>query len=289
MVRALKGLEGVLSMTVVHPIWQSTQPDGSGDDHRGWVFAKSRTRGGGVSNSDGLGGPFPNCYEGNQPDPIHGAASMRELYEKSGNADGNYKVPILWDKQTGTIVSKESWQIMRILNVAFNEFAKNPGLDLYPEGDRSKIDAVCDWMYPTLNNGVYRCGFAMTQKAYDDSLDDLAVAFDQVEGHLRKHRYLCGPALTEADLRLFVTLIRFDEVYSIYFKCNVRSVADSPTLLGYCQDLYQMVGIRETIDMQQIKAHYYCSHPDLNRYSIIPRGRGFLKLLEEHHNRSDLP
>ena len=144
MVRALKGLEGVLSMTVVHPIWQSTQPDGSGDDHRGWVFAKSRTRGGGVSNSDGLGGPFPNCYEGNQPDPIHGAASIRELYEKSGNADGNYKVPILWDKQTGTIVSKESWQIMRILNVAFNEFAKNPGLDLYPEGDRSKIDAVCD-------------------------------------------------------------------------------------------------------------------------------------------------
>mmetsp|Transcript_12932 Transcript_12932/g.26743 ORF Transcript_12932/g.26743 Transcript_12932/m.26743 type:complete len:517 (+) Transcript_12932:113-1663(+) len=285
MVRALKGLQNVVSMTVVHPIWQRTAPSSPTDRHCGWVFAdpESDTP---LTNADGVGGPFPAAYAKNSPDPVLGAFSMRDIYEQAGDADGKYTVPVLYDISTGTIVSKESWQIMRMLNACFNEFAENPSLDLYPPAERNRIDEVADWMYPAFSNGVYRCGFAMTQKAYDESIDSLVNAFDRIESILKTQRYICGPNMTEADVRLFVTLLRFDEIYALYFKCNARSVSSSSVLLDYCRDVYQMDGIKETIDMEQCMAHYYCSHTELNKYSIIPRGVGFVKKLEEPHDRA---
>lgn len=150
------------------------------------------------------------------------------------------------------------------------------------------IDDVNAWIYPTINNGVYRCGFATSQKAYDQAITDLTDAFDRVDHVLQRQRYIAGHVMTEADIRLFVTLLRFDEVYTVYFKTNTRSVAHSPSLLHYCREIYQMPGVKETIDMEQIKAHYYASHVELNAYSIIPRGSGFIQLLEEPHNRNSL-
>jgi len=284
-VRALKGLEDVVSTTVVHPIWQRTRPDIEDDTHSGWVFGSDGNM---LTNSEGLGGPFPPSFDGNEPDPIFNARSIRELYDKVGDTDGKYTVPILWDKKLNTIVSNESSEIIRMLNSEFNEFSKQPELDVYPEDMRKDIDAINDWVYPSINNGVYRCGFATSQAAYDKAIDELTEAFDLVETILEKQRYIAGDALTEADVRLFVTLLRFDEVYVVYFKTNTRSVADSPAILNYCRDIYQQVGVKETCNMEQIKAHYYCSHPSLNKYSIIPRGNNFVKLLEEPHDRETL-
>ena len=175
-----------------------------------------------------------------------------------------------------------------MLNSEFNSFAKNPDLDIRPDSLIESIDAVNDWVYPRLNNGVYRCGFAQSQAAYDKAITELTDAFDKVEETLQKQRFIAGDAFTEADIRLFVTLLRFDEVYVVYFKTNTRSVANSPAILNYCREIYQMPGVKETIDMEQIKAHYYCSHPMLNKYSIIPRGPGFVDLLEQPHNRGEL-
>lgn len=172
-----------------------------------------------------------------------------------------------------------------MLSSEFNEFAKNPDLDIYPEELRQEIDKVNEWIYPNINNGVYRCGFAQSQEAYDKAIDDLTQAFDKIDAILQKHRYIAGDTFTEADIRLFVTLVRFDEVYTVYFKTNTRSVATTPSILNYCREIYQMPGVKETVNMQQIKAHYYCSHAALNHYSIIPRGPDFLKLLDEPHNR----
>ena len=197
-------------------------------------------------------------------------------------------MPVLWDKKLNTIVSNESSEIIRMLNSEFNDFSPRPELDLYPEHMRKEIDAVNDWVYPSINNGVYRCGFATSQAAYDSAIDELTEAFDKVESILEKQRYMVGDLITEADVRLFVTLLRFDEVYTIYFKTNTRNVSDSPSILNYCRDIYQQLGVRDTCNMEQIKAHYYCSHPTLNKYSIIPKGRNFIKLLEQPHNRESL-
>eukprot|EP00563_Minutocellus_polymorphus_P004057 CAMPEP_0181043656 /NCGR_PEP_ID=MMETSP1070-20121207/12835_1 /TAXON_ID=265543 /ORGANISM="Minutocellus polymorphus, Strain NH13" /LENGTH=514 /DNA_ID=CAMNT_0023122021 /DNA_START=10 /DNA_END=1554 /DNA_ORIENTATION=+ len=285
-VRALKGLEDVVSMTVVYPIWQRTRPDDPSDPHTGWVFANPESEAP-VTNADGVGGPFPSVFHRNEPDPIFGCKSVRDLYEQAGESDGKDTVPMLWDKKTGTIVSRESLQIMKMLNGCFNEFSKNAALDLYPVAERNKIDETGDLIYP-LSNGVYRVGFATTQKDYDESLDALEAVFDKVESILSNQRYICGGHVTEADARLFVTLIRYDEIYSVYFKCTTRSVMASPILLDYCRDIYQTGDIRETVDMEQAQAHYYCSHPELNKYSIIPRSKGFIKKLEQPHDRAGL-
>ena len=175
-----------------------------------------------------------------------------------------------------------------MLSSEFNDFAKNPELDIYPEKLRDEIDKVNDWVYPTINNGVYRCGFAQSQQAYDKAIAELTEAFDRVEDILSKQRYIAGDTFTEADIRLFVTLLRFDEVYVVYFKTNTRSVANSPAILEYCREIYQMPGVKETVNMEQIKAHYYCSHPTLNLYSIIPKGADFMKLLEQPHTRDKM-
>ena len=286
-VRALKGLEDVISITVVHPVWQKTKPDDPEDVHNGWIFGDPIGKP--FVNAIGKGGPFLPCYPGNEPDPINHAKTIREVYEKASDTDGKYTVPILWDKELSTIVSNESCEIIRMLNSEFNEYAKNPHLDLYPEGPiREEINTLNDWIYPTINNGVYRCGFATSQTAYDKAITELTESFDRVESILSKQRYIAGNTLTEADVRLFVTLLRFDEVYCVYFKTNARMVSLSPAMLNYCREIYQAPGVAETVNMEQIKLHYYCSHPVLNHYSIIPRGANFERLLKEPHNRDEL-
>ena len=175
-----------------------------------------------------------------------------------------------------------------MLNKEFNEFAKNPHLDLYPDELKADIDAVNKWVYPTINNGVYRCGFVRSQEAYDEAIEELTNSMDRISDILSKQRYIVGNTFTEADIRLFVTLLRFDEVYAVYFKCNTRSVMHDPNILNYVREIYQMDGIAETVDMDQIKTHYYASHPDFNRWSVIPRGPNFMKLLEQPHNREKL-
>jgi putative glutathione S-transferase len=207
MVRALKGLEDTLSVTVVHPIWQKTRPEE--DDHKGWIFGKPD--GESFANADGRGGPFPASFDGNDPDPFYSSKNVREYYERAGDTEGKYSVPILWDKKLNTIVSNESFEIIRMLSSEFNDFAQNPDLELYPEELRESIDAVNEWVYPYLNNGVYRCGFAQSQHAYDTAITELTEAFDKVDAILQKQRYIAGDTFTEADIRLFVTLLRFDE------------------------------------------------------------------------------
>lgn len=284
MTRALKGLEDAISVTVVHPIWQNTKP--SEDQHAGWIFG--REDGASFTNKDGSGGPFPSNFPGNTPDPFGSAKTIRDVYERVKDTDGKYTVPILYDTKRDTIVSNESSEIIRMLNSEFNEFSKFPKLDLYPEGMRSAIDAVNDWVYPNINNGVYRCGFAKSQDAYDAAIADLTEAFDRIDGILQKQRFIAGDTFTEADVRLFVTLVRFDEVYVVYFKTNTRSVRYTDSILNYCREIYQMPGVKETVNMEQIKAHYYCSHPILNHYSIIPKGADFCAALEQPHNRDSL-
>jgi putative glutathione S-transferase len=286
MVRALKGLEDVISVAVVHPTWRKTKPDDDDDKHTGWVFGDPT--GEPFSNSIGLGGPFPPAFPGNEPDPIFKSYSIRELYERAGDTNGKYTVPVLWDKKLNTIVNNESAEIIRMLNSEFNDYAKYPDLDLYPETLVDKIEEVNGWVYPNINNGVYRCGFATSQSAYDRAIDDLTEAFDKVDQILQKQRYIAGDRLTLADIRLFVTLLRFDEVYVVYFKTNTRSVATTPSILNYCREIYQMPGVAETVAMEQIKTHYYTSHPRLNHWSIIPKGADFVKLLRQSHDRDGI-
>ena len=314
-VRALKGLQDVIPVTYVYPIWQRTKPDH--DEHRGWIFGDPGGKR--LKNTNGIGS-FPPAYANNEPWP--GTRSIRDLYEQVEDTDGKYTVPILWDKKYETIVSNESSEIIRMLNSEFDEFAKNPELDLYPENLREAIDEVNEWVYPEdqqwcvyrlclltyvecfnrlnllnssslpasrrYHSGVYRCGFATSQRAYDLAINELTDAFDRVNDILQKQRYIAGDQLTEADVRLFVTLLRYDEVYYVYFKTNTRSVANTPAILNYCRDIYQTPGVAETVDMEQIKAHYYCSHTELNTYSIIPKGPGFMNLLTEPHNREGM-
>jgi putative glutathione S-transferase len=284
--RAVKGLEDVISVTIVMPIWKKTKPDNLKDNHNGWTFAEPD--GQPYKNTKGLGGPFPASYPQNEPEPFHGAKTVRELYEKAGDTDGKYTVPMLWDKKLNTIVSNESADIIRMLDSEFNEFAKYPDLDLYPKDLIKDMEAVNDWVYPTINNGVYRCGFATSQAAYDTAIDELTESFDRVEELLSTKRFVTGDHFTLADIRLFVTLLRFDEVYVVYFKTNTRSVATSPAILNYCREIYQMPGVRETVNMDQIKLHYYASHPDLNRYSIMPKGANFEEKLKEEHSRGTI-
>jgi putative glutathione S-transferase len=183
---------------------------------------------------------------------------------------------------------RRSADIIRMLNSEFNDFAKYPDLDLYPEDMQKYVEEVNSWIYPTINDGVYRCGFAKSQGAYDTAITELTESFDRLEETLSKQRFIAGDTFTLADIRLFVTLIRFDEVYVVYFKTNTRSVATSPAILNYCREIYQMPGVKETVYMDQIKLHYYASHPDLNKWSIVPKGANFEEKLKETHNRASV-
>ena len=288
-VRTLKGLEDVISVTYVHPTWRLTNPADPDDKHRGWVFGDPF--GDPFPNTINRGGPFPPAYNGNDPDPLFNAFSIREIYEIANDTSGKYTIPLLWDTKLNTIVNNESSDIAYMLNSSFNDFAAYPEVDLYTEDDEdgmAKLNEVSEWLAPLMIHGVYRCGFAKNQRSYDKAIDELCMAFDQADDILQKQRYLTGDTLTDADIRLFVTLIRFDEVYAFYFKANARLVMLTPALLDFCREIYQMPGIAETCNMEQIKAHFFGSHAEWNKYSVIPRGLGFMELLEMPHSREEL-
>lgn len=249
----LKGLDEAISYTAVKPKWERTK---EGEQHFGWVFPISSTE-----------------EPGAEPDFLNGARSIRELYElASSNYSGKYTVPVLWDEKLKTIVSNESSDIIRMLNTEFNDIAKNANLDLYPSHMQATIDEVNEWVYDMINNGVYKCGFATKQGPYDEAVAKLYQALDKCEEILSKQRYICGNALTEADVRLFVTLIRFDEVYAVHFKCNKKLLREYPNLFNYTKDIYQIPGMSSTVNVEHIKKHYYGSHPTINPYGIIPAG-----------------
>ncbi|KZV21654.1 glutathione S-transferase omega-like 2-like, partial [Dorcoceras hygrometricum] len=206
-------------------------------------------------------------------DPLNGAKSIRDLYELASiNYSGKYTVPVLWDKKLKTIVCNESSEIIRMFNTEFNDIAENASLDLYPPHLQPQINEVNDLIYDEINNGVYKCGFAKKQEPYDAAVTKLYEALDKCEQILSKQRYLCGDALTEADIRLFVTLIRFDEVYAVHFKCNKKLLREYPNIFNYTKDIFQVPGISSTVHMAHIKKHYYGSHPTINPFGIIPQG-----------------
>ena len=239
--RALKGLEGAIDVSVVH--WFM------GTD--GWSFDRG---------------------EGATGDPLNGAAFMRDIYVKAApNYTGRVTVPVLWDKERQTIVSNESSEIIRMLNSAFDEWG-DASLDYYPEPLRAEIDAVNEGIYHNVNNGVYKCGFATSQEAYDTAFDALFAELDGLEARLAKNRYLVGDRVTEADWRLFPTLVRFDPVYFGHFKCNRQRLIDYPNLWNYTKELYQVPGVAGTVDLFHIKHHYYASHETVNPTRIVPKG-----------------
>ena len=239
--RALKGLETMVSLSVVH--WRML-------DH-GWTFAD---------------GP------GVIADPVQGAEYLSQVYLAADRSyTGRVTTPVLWDKQTGTIVNNESAEIVRMFNAAFDGAGARPG-DYYPAELRGEIDVLNERIYETVNDGVYKAGFATTQAAYEEAVGKLFGSLDWLDSMLARRRYLCGDRITEADIRLVATLLRFDLVYFSHFKCNQRRIADYSNLSGYTRDLYQLPGVAATFDAGHVKRHYYESHRTLNPSGIVPIG-----------------
>lgn len=206
------------------------------------------------------------------PEPLFGHTRLHQIYTQAkSDYTGRVTVPVLWDKKHNTIVSNESSEIIRMFNHAFNDLTGN-NIDYYPDHLRAVIDEWNDFIYPNVNNGVYRCGFATTQEAYEEAYDKLFSALDKLDAHLASHRYLAGGQVTEADWRLFTTLIRFDAVYVGHFKCNKQRIEDYPNLHGYLKELYQVEGVKETTDFYHIKRHYYFSHTGINPTQVVPKG-----------------
>lgn len=209
---------------------------------------------------------------GSSGDAVNGAKRLSDIYLKADpKFTGRVTVPVLWDKERNTIVNNESADIMRMFNNAFDAFTDVRD-DYYPESLRAEIDRINAFIYPNINNGVYRAGFATTQEAYEEAYRALFAALDEIEARLATQHYLTGNALTEADWRLFTTLIRFDAVYVGHFKCNRQRIADFANLSNYLRDLYQHPGIAETVNITHIKNHYYGSHPTVNPTGIVPLG-----------------
>ena len=239
--RALKGLEDVISVSVVHPL----MPEES------WVFAE---------------------YPGATKDHVNQAHFLYENYRLADSQfNGLVTVPVLWDKKKRTIVNNESSEIIRMLNSAFNDYAKSD-IDYYPESLRQDIDSINSLVYHDVNNGVYRCGFATTQDAYNRAFDRLFDALEELEARLSLRRYLVGNQITEADWRLFTTLVRFDAVYYSHFKTNKKRLIDYSNLWSYARELYQVPGVAQTVNMDHIKTHYFGSHRSINPTGIIPKG-----------------
>jgi len=254
--RALKGLEAHVSVDVVHPLMQ-------GD---GWTFATD--------------------FDGATGDRVLGKRFLREVYlAAKPDASGRVTVPVLWDKARGTIVSNESAEIVRMFNSAFDGLTGD-AQDFYPEPLRPEIDAVNERVYATVNNGVYKAGFATRQGAYEEAVRALFDSLDWLEDRLSRRRYLLGDRVTEADWRLFTTLIRFDPVYVGHFKCNIRRLIDYPNLWNYMLELYQWPGVAPTARLDHIKFHYYASHATVNPTGIVPLGP--LLDLDAPHDRARL-
>ncbi|CAO3451600.1 Glutathione S-transferase, omega (EC 2.5.1.18) [Azospirillum argentinense] len=234
--RKLKGLEDAIGVTVVDPLMRE----------EGWTFP--------------------------EPDPVTGSTRLHEVYTKADPTySGRVTVPVLWDRKTGTIVSNESAEIVRMLNREFDAFG-DASLDFYPAELAEEIDRLNAFVYDRVNNGVYKAGFATSQEKYEQAFDALFAALDELDGRLADRRYLLGNRQTEADWRLFTTLVRFDAVYVGHFKCNLRRIADYPNLSGYLRDLYQVPGVAETVDFHHIKRHYYASHTMINPTGVVPKG-----------------
>jgi putative glutathione S-transferase len=210
--------------------------------------------------------------DGNNQDHLYQSGHLYEIYLRARpDYSGRVTVPVLWDRKRETIVNNESAEIIRMLNDAFNGLGAKGG-DYYPESLRAEIDDLNGYIYPNLNNGVYRAGFATTQRAYEEAWHDVFSALDTIETRLETRRYLTGDSLTEADIRLFPTLIRFDAVYYSHFKCNRQRIEDFPNLHGYVRDIYQQPGVADTVDLDLIKRHYYTSHTAINPTGIVPLG-----------------
>jgi len=249
--RKLKGLESHISVSAVKPEMLSN----------GWEFGS-----------------------GELSDPLHGFRFAHQVYTKAdSDYSGRVTVPILWDKHKETIVSNESADIIRMFNSAFNELTGNDD-GYYPQHLVSVIDEVNDFVYDNVNNGVYKAGFATTQPAYEDAFDSLFDALDQLEQRLAGSRYLTGSELTEADWRLFTTLVRFDAVYVGHFKCNKKRIVDYPNLWNFVRELYQWPGVAETVRMDHIKTHYYVSHDMINPTGVVPKGP-FIDFTAPHDRR----
>jgi len=239
--RKLKGLEDAISVSVVDPHM----------GEEGWVFGDS---------------------PGATPDPVLGAKRLHEVYTAADpRYTGRVTVPVLWDRRRGTIVSNESSEIIRMFDRELDAIGDD-SVHYCPEPLRDEIDAVNAFVYPYVNNGVYRCGFATSQSAYEEAFAQLFFALDTLDARLAERRYLVGDRITEADWRLFTTLVRFDAVYVGHFKCNRQRIADYPNLAGYLRELYQVPGVADTVDFTHIKRHYYESHASINPTGIVPVG-----------------
>ncbi|KHT26766.1 glutathionyl-hydroquinone reductase YqjG [Pectobacterium carotovorum subsp. carotovorum] len=242
LMRQLKGLEDHIAVSVVHPLML---------DH-GWTFGTD--------------------FEAATGDSLYQHEFLYQLYlHAMPDYSGRVTVPVLWDTEQHTIVSNESADIIRMLNSAFDGVGATAG-DYYPEALRAQIDELNGWIYDKVNNGVYKAGFATSQSAYDESATTVFAALSDLESILAKQRYLTGEQLTEADLRLWTTLIRFDPVYHTHFKCDKYRLSDSPNLFGFLRDIYQMPGIADTVDMAHIRHHYYRSHGTINPHGVISLG-----------------
>lgn len=239
--RALKGLEEIIPISAVH--WLMAE--------KGWTFEPA---------------------EGVIPDPLFNSRFLYEVYTRADpDYTGRVSVPVLWDKHTQTIVNNESAEIIRMFNSAFDTAGAKPG-DYYPQELRDEIDALNERIYATVNNGVYKAGFATTQEAYEEAVGPVFETLDWLEERLSQDRFLCGDRLTEADIRLFTTLIRFDSVYHGHFKCNIRRLVDYRNLWAFTRDIYQLPGIAATVNFTHIKRHYYMSHVAINPTRIVPVG-----------------
>lgn len=249
--RELKGLQELITVSAVHPLMLE----------QGWTF---------VSDMEGATG-----------DEFYHSEYLHQIYSRSQpDYTGRVTVPILWDKQQSCIVNNESSEIIRMLNSAFDQCGAKPG-NFYPQHLYEQIDEINAWVYDSVNNGVYRAGFATTQEAYDEAVNEVFDALDRLEVILGSQRYLTGSTLTEADIRLFTTLIRFDPVYVTHFKCDRKRISDYPALAGYLRELYQLQGVASTVNMEHIREHYYCSHRMINPNGIISTGPEF-DLLAAH-------
>ena len=239
--RSLKKLENAISVSVTAPLYGKT----------GWEF---------------------DSEKGGTGDSVNDKATLAEIYLVADpHYTGRVSVPVLWDKKRRTVVNNELSEIIRMLNSAFDAFT-NVRTDYYPAALRTEIDRINDLVFPNVNNGVYRAGFATSQEAYEEAARGVFTAFDQLEERLSRQRYLVGQQITEADWRLFTTLIRFDTVYYSHFKCNLRRVADYPNLWNYLRELYAVPGVAETVSIDQIKRHYYGSQRQVNPTGIVPIG-----------------
>ena len=238
--RSLKGLSDAISISAVDPYM----------GENGWKFSN---------------------FQGTIPDTVNDTKYLREVYAiADSNYTGRVTVPILWDQETGTIVNNESREIIRMFDTEFTDIAKE--VDLYPQHLQEKIDKAIDNIYDPINNGVYKAGFAKSQEAYEEAVRELFTALDRWENILVKQEYLCGDCLTEADLCMFTTLFRFDAVYYVHFKCNLRHIWDYPNLWNYLKRIYHHPGVKETCNLEHIKLHYYQSHPHINPSGIVPAG-----------------